>query len=157
MWHLYVRSANILLDEHFDARIGDFGLAREGPQQQQDRIFGTRPYLPENYLKRKELLSPEIDTYSFGVVNFSSIIRLSKIHWETKNDANLDEAINLTPTTSLPVPKPRWPISSSKRQKKTTKIYITFLSMYGRYLGLYKFPFLGPRCTFRDCGVLTTQ
>lgn len=57
--------------------MGDFGLAREmtGPASSNasyvkvSRVHGTRPYLPDEYLRSKKL-STKVDTYSFGIVLF---------------------------------------------------------------------------------------
>lgn len=60
------------MDPYFEPRIGDFGLAREGPLQEYthvkvSHVHGTRPYLPDEFLRGKKF-STKVDTYSFGVV-----------------------------------------------------------------------------------------
>ncbi|KAF5293041.1 hypothetical protein FQR65_LT11033 [Abscondita terminalis] len=72
--HGDIKPANILLDPSDNAKIGDFGLAREGPHSDYtyikvSRIHGTRPYLPDEFLRSKKV-STKVDTYSFGVVLF---------------------------------------------------------------------------------------
>lgn len=71
-------SSNILLGEHLDPKLGDFGLARlcRNPSRtpgktssvaQTSTVRGTLAYLPDEYLKDGQM-SMEIDVYSFGVV-----------------------------------------------------------------------------------------
>lgn len=71
--HGDVKSANILLDQNYEPKLGDFGLAREGKSQSTSmkvsRVHGTKPYLPDDYLRSKKL-SVKVDTYSYGVVLF---------------------------------------------------------------------------------------
>ncbi|XP_015592030.1 serine/threonine-protein kinase pelle isoform X2 [Cephus cinctus] len=70
--HGDIKSANILLDKNMEPKLGDFGLAREGHEHEDvlvSRIQGTRPYLPDEYLREK-MLSTKIDTYSYGIVLF---------------------------------------------------------------------------------------
>jgi interleukin-1 receptor-associated kinase 1 len=72
-------SANILLDRNFEAKVGDFGLAREmSPNSagasyvKVSRVHGTRPYLPDEYLRSKKL-STKVDTFSFGIMLFEVV------------------------------------------------------------------------------------
>lgn len=61
---------NLILGLDFS---GDFGLAREMPTTSEksyvkvSRVHGTRPYLPDEYLRSKKL-STKVDTYSFGIM-----------------------------------------------------------------------------------------
>lgn len=70
MIHGDIKPANILLDLNDMPKIGDFGLTREGlldTYQEVSRVYGTRPYLPDEFLLESKL-SVKVDTYSFGVV-----------------------------------------------------------------------------------------
>merc|ERR1712088_361384 len=65
--HGDIKSGNILLDSNFKAHIGDFGLARGGPEADQDHktvsvIIGTDWYLPDDY-RRSYFLSKEHQTW----------------------------------------------------------------------------------------------
>ncbi|KPJ08945.1 Serine/threonine-protein kinase pelle [Papilio machaon] len=71
--HGDIKPGNILLDQCIMPKIGDFGLARKGPYGEDrthmkvSRVHGTRPYLPDEYL-RSHYLSPAVDVFSYGVV-----------------------------------------------------------------------------------------
>uniref|UniRef100_A0A4W4E652 Protein kinase domain-containing protein n=1 Tax=Electrophorus electricus TaxID=8005 RepID=A0A4W4E652_ELEEL len=76
--HGDVKSSNILLGEHLEPKLGDFGMARlcHSPSRtpgktstvaQTATVRGTLAYLPEEYLKDGQL-GVAIDVYSFGVV-----------------------------------------------------------------------------------------
>ncbi|KAK8495690.1 hypothetical protein V6N12_005596 [Hibiscus sabdariffa] len=66
-----LKSSNILLDEEYNARLSDFGLAKLGPvgdnTHVSSRIMGTYGYCAPEYL-RTGRLTVKSDVYSFGVV-----------------------------------------------------------------------------------------
>ncbi|XP_052619847.1 myosin-6 [Lactuca sativa] len=75
--HRDVKSANILLDENFVAKICDFGLSKVGPTnlpntQLYTKVAGTTFYLDPRY-RESGILTKESDVYSFGVVMFEML------------------------------------------------------------------------------------
>ncbi|KAH9617108.1 hypothetical protein KSS87_012161 [Heliosperma pusillum] len=66
-----VKSANILLDEEFNPKLSDFGLAKLGPMDDQShvstRVMGTYGYCAPEYAASGKL-SVKSDIFSFGVV-----------------------------------------------------------------------------------------
>ncbi|XP_076884328.1 uncharacterized protein LOC143533415 [Bidens hawaiensis] len=72
--HRDIKSANILLDENWTAKVSDFGLSKVGPANQAHTFLsshgvGTFGYCDPLYLELG-FLSKESDVYSFGVVLF---------------------------------------------------------------------------------------
>ncbi|KAG4959156.1 hypothetical protein JHK87_035789 [Glycine soja] len=68
--HREIKASNILLDEKFQPRIGDFGLARFFPEDQaylSTQFAGTLGYTAPEYAIRGEL-SEKADIYCFGVL-----------------------------------------------------------------------------------------
>ncbi|OAY81846.1 Proline-rich receptor-like protein kinase PERK4, partial [Ananas comosus] len=69
--HRDIKAANILIDNSFDAKVADFGLAKFLPAGDTHiyatYILGTHGYIAPEYANTGELRE-ESDTYSFGVV-----------------------------------------------------------------------------------------
>jgi serine/threonine protein kinase len=108
--HRDIKSSNIMLDSNFNAKLGDFGLARlvEHEFSSQTTILaGTMGYLaPECFTTGKA--SKESDVYSFGVVSLEiacgrkpiepqtepSRVRLVEWVWDLYGKGQLLEAID---------------------------------------------------------------
>ncbi|XP_057550414.1 probable serine/threonine-protein kinase PBL16 isoform X2 [Amaranthus tricolor] len=65
------KTSNILLDMDYNAKLSDFGLAKDGPVGDKShvstRIMGTYGYAAPEYIMTGHL-TPRSDVYSFGVV-----------------------------------------------------------------------------------------
>ncbi|CAI0440504.1 unnamed protein product [Linum tenue] len=65
------KTSNILLDGEYNAKLSDFGLAKDGPMGDKThvstRIMGTYGYAAPEYIMTGHL-TPRSDVYSFGVV-----------------------------------------------------------------------------------------
>ncbi|KAK3009284.1 hypothetical protein RJ639_014327 [Escallonia herrerae] len=68
--HRDIKSSNVMLDSNFNAKLGDFGLARFVDHEkgaQTTMVAGTMGYLAPEYFATGQA-SRESDTYSFGVL-----------------------------------------------------------------------------------------
>ncbi|XP_078399930.1 interleukin-1 receptor-associated kinase-like 2 isoform X1 [Cetorhinus maximus] len=77
--HGNIKSSNILLDEYFTPKLGDFGLVKLGPLSggvnpinsqttlKTKTLQGPLAYLPDEFIRLRQL-SVKVDTFSFGIV-----------------------------------------------------------------------------------------
>ncbi|KAI9196021.1 hypothetical protein LWI28_020324 [Acer negundo] len=73
--HRDIKSSNILIDDTFEAKISDFGLAKllgAGTSHITTRVMGTFGYVAPEYAN-SGLLNEKSDVYSFGVVLLEAI------------------------------------------------------------------------------------
>ncbi|CAH2060856.1 unnamed protein product [Thlaspi arvense] len=65
------KTSNILLDSNYNAKLSDFGLAKDGPEGDHThvttRVMGTQGYAAPEYIMTGHLTTMN-DVYSFGVV-----------------------------------------------------------------------------------------
>ncbi|MED6144491.1 hypothetical protein PIB30_016159 [Stylosanthes scabra] len=99
--HRDIKSANILIDKNFRAKVADFGLTKlteYGSSSLQTRLVGTFGYMPPEYAQYGEV-SPKIDVYAFGVVLYElisgkeAIIKTNEIVTESKGLVALFEEV----------------------------------------------------------------
>ncbi|KAG0472956.1 hypothetical protein HPP92_014411 [Vanilla planifolia] len=70
------KTSNILLDEHWNAKLSDFGMAREGPEEGSSHVsttvVGTLGYAAPEYVHTGQVTTKS-DIWSFGVVIYELI------------------------------------------------------------------------------------
>ncbi|CAM8979708.1 unnamed protein product [Rhodiola kirilowii] len=90
--HRDIKSSNILIDDDFNAKISDFGLAKllgAGESHITTRVMGTFGYVAPEYAN-SGLLNEKSDVYSFGVVLLEAITGRDPVDYgRPANEVNL--------------------------------------------------------------------
>lgn len=96
--HRDIKSSNILIDDDFNAKISDFGLAKllcAGTSHITTRIMGTFGYVAPEYAN-SGLLNEKSDVYSFGVLILEAITGRDPVDYaRPQHEVNLVDWLKL--------------------------------------------------------------
>ncbi|XP_058451461.1 serine/threonine-protein kinase pelle-like [Malaya genurostris] len=94
--HGDIKPGNILLDNANEPKIGDFGLTRElavsDSSMKVSRVYGTRPYIPREFITHRQL-STKVDSFSYGLVLYEIITGLRVYDEKRKTAKHLKDIV----------------------------------------------------------------
>ncbi|KAF8043165.1 hypothetical protein BT93_A1493 [Corymbia citriodora subsp. variegata] len=134
--HRDIKSANILIDKNFHAKVADFGLTKlteVGSASLPTRLVGTFGYMPPEYAQYGDV-SPKVDVYAFGVVLYElisakeAVVKANGSIAESKGLVALFEEVLNQPDTKEDIRKlvdPRlgdnYPLDSARKMAQLAK------------------------------------
>ncbi|KAF7815717.1 putative receptor-like protein kinase [Senna tora] len=96
--HRDIKSSNILVDDEFNAKVSDFGLAKlldSGESHITTRVMGTFGYVAPEYANTG-LLNEKSDVYSFGVLLLEAVTGRDPVDYaRPANEVNLVEWLKI--------------------------------------------------------------
>ncbi|VVA90390.1 unnamed protein product [Arabis nemorensis] len=96
--HRDIKSSNILIDDRFNAKVSDFGLAKllgDGKSHVTTRVMGTFGYVAPEYANTG-LLNEKSDVYSFGVLVLEAVTGRDPVDYaRPANEVNLVEWLKM--------------------------------------------------------------
>ncbi|KAJ1385315.1 Serine/threonine-protein kinase, active site [Sesbania bispinosa] len=96
--HRDIKSSNILIDDEFNAKVSDFGLAKlldSGESHITTRVMGTFGYVAPEYAN-SGLLNEKSDIYSFGVLMLEAVTGRDPVDYaRPANEVNLVEWLKM--------------------------------------------------------------